>query len=82
MAQRTFVIGQATRELQHLPEGLGTDELPGYLWSHRSHDPGDSVIDPYGQGDDAAERTAREIEVHVDAILDAFTRVVDRGTTT
>ena len=36
LARRTFVIGQATRELQQLPDGLGTDEVPGYLWRRRS----------------------------------------------
>lgn len=76
LAHRTFVIGQATRELQALPDDIARDDITGHLWRHRSHDPRDSVIDPYGQGDDAAARTAREIEEHVDAILAALGRVL------
>lgn len=61
-AKKTFVIGQAARELAQAPDELSRSGIAEYLAGHRTSTPDDSVADPYGLGVEAARVSAAQID--------------------
>lgn len=76
---KAFVIGHVAREMAHLPPTVTLDALVDHLWQHRTTQPGDEVLDPYGRGQAAAGTAARAIDEHLAAILKGLNSLVDRA---
>lgn len=68
-ATKTFVIGQAARELAFAPK-LALADIRVYLSAHRSASAADSVADPYRRGPEAAFECARKIDSLLVPIVD------------
>lgn len=76
--RKTFVIGQAAREMIHLPQDVTLQTLVDHLWRHRTPIPGDDVPDPHRRGAAAAAEASRLIDERLDVILPTLTVLAGR----
>ncbi|MGJ6980395.1 hypothetical protein ACSDQ9_07675 [Aestuariimicrobium soli] len=79
LAQRTFVLGHAARELATLPPGSSVDQVREHLWTHRTRHADDDVADPYARGQAAADACGRRIDALLEPVLTALSGVAGRG---
>ena len=78
LGRKAFIIGQAAREMERLPESTTLETLVKHLWQHRSRADGDEVADPYMLGPDAAQEAARAIDAHLESILGGLGSLLDQ----
>lgn len=68
--RRTFLMGHAARVARQLDDGVGLGEFAERLWTTRTSGLGEAVHDPYGQGRQAAQDCAAQIDEFLADILD------------
>ncbi|QIK71379.1 hypothetical protein G7070_02610 [Propioniciclava coleopterorum] len=81
LGPRTFLIGQAARNLELLPPGTPLAGVAPHLWGHRDVAPDDEVPDPYRRGEAAAAAAAALIDRHLARVLDGLRAAARAGAT-
>ncbi|MEZ7897351.1 MAG: dTDP-4-dehydrorhamnose 3,5-epimerase family protein [Flaviflexus sp.] len=79
VANKTFVIGHAAREIGSLPPSARLADVSEHLWNHRSSSSRDDVADPYRRGEMAALKAATTIDSHLDAIIPTLANLAQRS---
>ena len=71
-ARKTYLIGQAAREISSLAGWSQPAEITEHLWRRRTVRRGDAVPDPYLQGTDAARQCARTLDTMLVPLVQAL----------
>ena len=72
VARKTYLIGQAAREIGSLEGWSQPTEVADHLWRRRTVRRGDAVQDPYLQGSDAARQCARTLDTLLVPLVQAL----------